>query len=91
MATSKGADVQEALKSLRKTEEKVRSRYNQAMQNLRQSPKDVREGLDFADDMLTDLTIVQGYRQQLERYALTLDPTEIMNTTGDAMPVRGEE
>jgi hypothetical protein len=77
-AISKGANLQQALDSLIKLEESTRFKYNAAQVSLRESPKDVREGLDLQDEMSRNLRIMTENRQLLERYALTGDPKEVL-------------
>jgi anthranilate/para-aminobenzoate synthase component I len=55
--------------------------------SLRNSPKDIREGLDLVDSMSRDLRNVIENRQALERYLLTRDPNEIMLLSGAGLPI----
>jgi hypothetical protein len=86
-ALSRGADVQQAIESQRLLEEGIRMRYQDAMMSLRNSPKDIREGLDLVDSMSRDLRNVIENRQALERYLLTRDPNEIMLLSGAGLPI----
>jgi hypothetical protein len=81
-ATSKGADLQQAISSLNKIEEGITSRYADANMALQASPADVAEGLDFVDDLSYSLRAVTEQRQALERYALTGDPNEVLLLVG---------
>jgi len=81
-ATSKGADVQEAIKSLKRLEESIEFKYDLANQSLRNDPRDIKNGLDLMDDMSYSLTTVIEQRQALERYALTGDPNEVIGLIG---------
>jgi hypothetical protein len=81
-ATSKGANVKQAIKSLVALEESTRFKYNAAKQSLRESPKDVREGLDLQDEMSRNLRVMVENRQALERYAVTGDPKEVLLDLG---------
>lgn len=82
-ATSKGADVQQAIKSATILEEGIRSRYEDALNSLRSAPKEVAEGLDLIDDMSRDLRIAVENKHMLQRYQLTGDPSEILHSLGD--------
>lgn len=81
-ATSKGANVQEAIKSLRILEDSVRDKYNKAQKALMKSPKDIKNGLDLADDISYSLTSLMEQRQALERYKLTGNPSEVLLLVG---------
>jgi len=81
-ATSKGANVQEAIKSLNKLEESIQFKYDLANQALKNDPRDIKNGLDLMDDMSYSLTTVVEQRQALERYALTGDPNEVLSLVG---------
>ena len=76
---SRGADLTQALINLGKIEEAIRVRYNDAALSLKKSPIDVAGGIDYQDEMFTDLNKVVGYRQVLERYQLTGNFTELQN------------
>ena len=82
-ATSRGANIQQALKSQQLLEDSIRLKYIGAQQQLRISPKDIRGGLDLLDDMSRDLRIVVENRQALERFSLTGDPTEVLFLGGN--------
>jgi len=83
MATTKGADVSSAIQAARGAEAKIRQRFMAAQQSLRNSPQDRAGGLDLSDSIQTALIIAQGETEKLRRYSLTLDPTEILTTTGE--------
>ncbi|MFA5037482.1 MAG: hypothetical protein WC479_09950 [Candidatus Izemoplasmatales bacterium] len=78
VAISKGANLQQAIDSLNILEQSTRFKYNAAQVSLRESPKDVREGLDLQDEMSRNLRMLVENRQLLERYALTGDPNEVL-------------
>jgi hypothetical protein len=78
VAISKGANLQQAIDSLNLLEQSTRFKYNAAQVSLRESPKDVREGLDLQDEMSRNLRMLVENRQLLERYALTGDPNEVL-------------
>jgi hypothetical protein len=90
-ALSKGANLQQAISSTKKLEDSIRFKYAAAEQSLKESPKDIREGLDLADDMSRDLRIAVENRQVLERYALTGDPTEALLLLGTVEPMLEEQ
>jgi len=77
-ATSKGANIQQAIQSITKLEESTRFKYSAAEKSLSESPKDVREGLDLVDEMSMNLRTIIEYRQALERYSLTGDTNEVL-------------
>jgi hypothetical protein len=81
-ATSKGANVQQAIQSLNLLEESTRFKYNAAEKSLSESPKDVREGLDLVDEMSRNLRSIVENRQALERYALTGDANAVLSYLG---------
>lgn len=77
-ATSSGSNVQQAIQSLTLLEESTRFKYQAAEKSLSESPKDVREGLDLADEMSRNLRTIVEYRQALERYTLTGDRDAVL-------------
>lgn len=83
-AGSKGADIQQAINSIRLLEDSTRFKYNAAEASLRESPKDVREGLDLVDEMSRNLRVITENRQALERYALTGNQKEVLADTSGA-------
>jgi len=78
-AGSKGADINQAIQSITKLEESTRFKYNAAAISLRESPKDVREGLDLQDDMSRDLRVIIENKQALERFRLTGDINQVLS------------
>jgi hypothetical protein len=83
-ATTKGANVQEAIISMNKLEEGVRSRYADAEMALTASPSDVAEGLSLSEDLSYNLRTIVEQRQALERYQLIGDPKEVLLMVGEA-------
>lgn len=81
-ATSKGANIQNAIVSLNVLESSIRSKYADAQMALKVSPVDIAEGLDLADDMSFSLRAVTEQRQALERYQLTGDVNQVLLTVG---------
>jgi len=77
-ATSKGADVQRSIKSLRQIEEGIRARYLDAQISLSASPSDIAEGLNLEDDLSYSLRSVIEQRQALERYLITGDINQVL-------------
>jgi len=76
---SRGADVDTSLANLRKIEAAIRARYGDAALSLKSSPTDIAAGIDYQDEMFSDLNVVMGYRQVLERYQLTGNFAELQN------------
>lgn len=86
-ATSKGANVQEAIVSLNQLEEAVRSRYADAQIALAASPADIAEGLSLSEDLSYNLRSIVEQRQALERYQLTGNKNEVLLMTGLELPM----
>ena len=70
-ATSKGANIQDALHSLRQLEEGTNAKYNAAIISLRTSPAEIKNGEDLSEDINLNLGKIRAYKQSLERYAIT--------------------
>jgi hypothetical protein len=76
------ANLQQGIEMQKKLEAEARARYASAIQSLRESPKDVAEGLDLTDEMVASLNTIMMNRQMMERFQVTRDPTEIINAIG---------
>ena len=62
-ASSKGADINDAIATLKVLEESTNLKYNQLATNLRDNPRDIQSGLDYMDSAVRDKEYILKLRQ----------------------------